>query len=123
VRKIEVVGVAQREILAASLGDASTNPSCKDGTVQATVHAKRFSPTVKVATVMTHPNDNRTYGVHHEGRTATLVPGQPVTVFYGTMLAGDWILSAPVENGQTCETVPPVLVIAVNTACLAEEHP
>ena len=124
VQEIEVAtGTSRREALTASLGDPSATPSCGEGRVTATVHAKRFSPHVKVATVASHPTDGRTYEVQHAGRSAILTPGNVLTVFRGTPLAGDWILSAPVGNGNTCETVPPVLVVDVNTECLAEGTP
>lgn len=120
VQEIEVAGESRREALTASLGDASTTPSCNEGKVRATVHANRFSPKVKVATVVSHPNDGRTYEVQHAGRSATIAPGEVVSVFLETPLEGEWMLSAPVGEGQTCESVPPVLVIDVNTQCLAE---
>lgn len=123
VQEIEVAGVSRREALTASLGDDSATPSCSEGTVRATVHANRFSLKVKVATVVSHSNDGRTYEVQHAGRSATIAPGEVVSAFRDTPLAGDWTLSAPVGDGQTCETVPPVLVIDVNTQCLAEGNP
>ena len=52
VQEIEVAGESRREALTASLGDASATPSCSEGKVRATVHANRFSPKVKVATVV-----------------------------------------------------------------------
>lgn len=124
VQEIEVAaGAPRREVLTASLGDATSTPSCTEGRVTATVHAKRFSPQVKVATVLSHPNDGRTYTVQHAGRAAILTPGTVLGDFRDTPLAGDWTLSAPVGEGQTCETIPPVLVINVNTQCLAEGRP
>ena len=124
VQEIEVAaGAPRREVLTASLGDAASTPSCKEGRVTATVHARHFSPQVKVATVVSHPNDGRTYEVQHAGRSAIIMPGEVLAVFRGTPLAGDWTLSAPVGEGQTCETVPPVLVLDVNTQCLAEGNP
>lgn len=124
VQEIVVLGgEAKRETLTASLGDASSTPSCSDGKVRATVHAKRFSPKVKVATVVSHPEDGRTYEVEHAGRSASIKPGEVVSAFLDTPLAGDWTLSAPVSEGQTCESVPPVLVIDVDTQCLGEGNP
>jgi hypothetical protein len=124
VQEIEVAaGSSRREILAASLGNPASTPSCTDGRVRATVHAANFSPHLKVATVVSHPNDGRTYEVQHAGRSAILAPGAVLTVFEGTALAGDWILSAPVGEGETCATVPPVLVLDVTTQCFAEGTP
>lgn len=124
VQEIEVTpGTSRREVLTASLGGSSSTPSCVEGRVTATVHARHFSPQIKVATVVSHPNDGRMYEVHHAGRSAILVPGAVLTAFEGTPLAGDWILSAPVGEGETCETVPPVLVLDVTTQCFVESNP
>ena len=121
VQEIEVLrGEAKQEELAASLGDPLAAPGCKGGKVWATVHAKRFSSNVKVATVASNQKDDRIYEVEHAGLSATVSPGNVVTAFRGTPIAGDWALSASVGAGQTCATVPPVLVIDVVTQCVAE---
>jgi hypothetical protein len=120
-QEIEVVGgAAEREVLAASLGDPAAAPGCKAGKVWATVHAKRFSSDMRVATVSSHPHDDRIYSVEHAGAHATVSPGTAVVAFEGTPLAGEWVLTAPVPAGQTCATVPPVLVIDVVTRCVPE---
>ena len=121
VQEIEVLrGEAKREMLTASLGDPAAAPGCKGGKVWVTVHAKRFSSNVKVATVASNQKDDRIYEVEHAGLSATVSPGNVVTVFRGTSIAGDWALSASVGDGQTCATVPRVLVIDVVTQCVAE---
>jgi hypothetical protein len=121
VHEIEVVrGEAKHEKLTASLGDPAATPGCNGGKVWATVHVKRFSSKVKVATVASHQKDDRIYEVEHAGLTATVPPGHVVTVFRGTSIAGDWVLSASVGEGQTCATVPRVLVIDVVTQCVDE---
>lgn len=123
VQEIEVLeGEAKREELAASLGDPAATPGCKGGKVWATVHAKRFSSNVKVATVASNQKDDRIYHVEHAGLSATVSPGNVVTTFRGIPIAGDWTLSASVGDGQTCATVPPVLVINVVTQCVAEDN-
>lgn len=122
VQEIEVLrGKAKQEELVASLGDPAAAPGCKGGKVWATVHAKRFSGSVKVATVASNQKDDRIYQVEHAGLFATVSPGNVVTAFRGTPIAGDWALSASVGDGQTCATVPPVLVINVVTQCVAED--
>lgn len=122
VQEIEVLrGEAKREALTASLGDPAAAPGCEGGKVWATVHAKRFSSNVKVATVASYQKDDRIYEVEHSGFSATLSPGNEVKVFSGTPIAGEWVLSTSVGDGQTCATVPPVLVINVVTQCVAED--
>jgi len=81
------------------------------------VHAKRFSSEVKVATVASHFGDDRTYQVEHAGIRAVVMPGAAVSDFGGTPLAGDWLLTATIRKGETCATVPPVLVIDAVTRC------
>jgi hypothetical protein len=112
-----LVTAATTEPLTASLGDPAAQPGCKGGRVWATVHAKRFSSGVKVATVASHPGDDRTYQVEHAGIRATVVPGAAASDFAGTPLAGDWLLTAAIRQGETCATVPRVLVIDVLTRC------
>ena len=120
-QEIEVLaGTSKREVLAASLGDPAASPGCNEGKVWATVRAKRFSNDVKVATVSSHQRDDRTYEVEHAGIRASLSPGVVLTSFEGTTLAGDWALTAPLANGQTCATAPRVLVIDVVTQCMPE---
>jgi len=85
--------------------------------VWASIHAKRFSSDVKVATVASHPGDDRAYKIRHAGITAVVEPGAASSEFAGTMLAGDWLLTAPIRKGETCATVPRVLVIDVVTRC------
>jgi hypothetical protein len=112
-----LVTTATTEPLTASLGDPEASPGCKGGRVWATVHVKRFASDVKVATVTTHPGDDRTYRVEHAGVRAQVKPGMTSSDFAGTPVAGDWALSAPVGKGQTCATVPPVLVVDAVTRC------
>jgi hypothetical protein len=103
--------------LTASLGDPAAQPGCRGGRVWASVHAKRFSSEVEVATVASHPGDDRTYQVEHAGIHAIVTPGAPSSDFAGKPLAGDWLLSSPIGKGETCATVPRVLVIDAVTRC------
>jgi len=121
VQEIEVAsGVATKETLAASLGDPAASPGCSGGKVWASVHARRFSSDVRVATVASHPTDERSYEVEHAGIRAAVSPGTVVTAFARSPLAGDWFLTAPLGPDETCATVPPILVIDVVTECRPE---
>lgn len=106
------------ETLAASVGDTAASPGCNGGKVWATVHVRRFAADVKVATVAAHPGDGRTYDVQHGDLHATVAPGTVATVFAGTPIAGDWLLTTPLGDRQTCATVPHNLVIDVFTQCV-----
>lgn len=118
---IEVKTPADKpEVLTASVGDVAASPGCGEGKVWATVHAQRFAPGVRVATVAAHPGDDRRYDVQHAGLHATIAPGEVAAAFAGTPIAGDWLLAAPLGSGQTCATVPHNLVIDVLTQCTPE---
>jgi hypothetical protein len=121
-QEIEVSTSTEKpEALTASMGDAQAQPGCNGGTVWATVHAEHFAADVKVAAVTSHSGDSRIYDVRHAGRRATVAPETLTTVFAGTPIAGDWILSTPLIDGQSCATIPRNLVIDVITQC-APEH-
>jgi hypothetical protein len=111
------------EPLTASLADASAG--CGDGKVWATVHAQRFSPDVKVATVASHAGDDRTYDVQHAGRNAKVTPGAPTASLAGSALVGDWVLTSPLRPGETCgtPTLPRSLVVDVFTQCVPGSGP
>jgi hypothetical protein len=110
------------EPLTASMGDAQARPGCSSSKVWATVHAKHFAADVKVATVTAHPGDGRIYDVQHAGLRATVAPETPTTAFAGTPIAGDWVLSTMLSDGQTCASIPHNLVVDVITQCVPEQH-
>jgi hypothetical protein len=100
------------------MGDTKARPGCGGGKVWATVHAEHFAADVKVATVTAHPGDGRIYDVEHAGLRARVAPGSLATEFAGTPIAGDWVLTTPLSNGQTCATIPHNLVVDVITQCV-----
>ena len=109
--------------LTVSIGD----PSAKCGAegVSATVHPKRFSDDIKVATVAAHSGDPRSYDVEHRGVHARVAPGQSSTAFAGTPITGDWVLTSPLQPGEACgtPTLPHNLVVDVFTQCVPGAHP
>jgi len=120
-QEIEVVADGQEsEVMIASLSDAKASPGCGDGKVWATIHAERFANNVRVATVASHPSDNRIYEVMHSGVSAEISPDKPSTRFAGTPVAGDWALRVPLAADQTCETIPHNLVIDITLQCAGE---
>ncbi len=122
IQEIEVRTPTEKpEALTASMGDAQAQPGCSGGKVWATVRAEHFAADVKVATVTAHSGDGRIYDVQHAGRRATVAPATLTTVFAGTPIAGDWILSTPLIDGQTCATIPRNLVVDVITQCVPEQ--
>jgi hypothetical protein len=119
IQEIEVRAPSEKpEILVASMGDVKARPGCGGGKVWATVHAERFAGDVKVATVAAHQGDVRIYEVDHAGLHSTVAPGIMTTAFAGTAISGDWVLTVPLSNGQTCATIPHNLVVDVTTKCL-----
>jgi hypothetical protein len=120
-KEIEVRDPASTpEVLAASLGDPDAQPGCDGGKAWATIHVKRFAADVKVATVATHPGDNRVYEIQHAGVHASAAPGGQTIAFSGTPIMGDWLVSTPLTAGQTCRTIPHNLVVDVITQCVPE---
>jgi hypothetical protein len=121
-QEIEVTSLAEKpKPLTASLGDAKASPGCRSGMVWATVHVQHFSTDVRVATVVAHPGDNRNYEVRHEGYYAIVAPGLSTTSFEGTAIAGDWVLTTALSQGQTCATIPHNLVVDVISQCVPEQ--
>jgi hypothetical protein len=121
-QEIEVISAkAKPEALTASMGDAQAIPGCSSGKVWATVRAQHFAADLKVAIVTAHPSDDRLYDVQHAGRRATVAPGKVTTVFAGTPIAGDWVLSTPLSDRETCATIPHNLVVDVITQCVPEQ--
>jgi hypothetical protein len=123
VQEIEVTNPSETaEVLAASMGDSKARPGCSSGKVWATVHVERFAADVKVATVASHPGDDRAYEVEHAGLHASVAPGTIATTFEGKPIAGDWLLTVPLNSGQTCATIPRNLVVNVITQCARMDH-
>jgi hypothetical protein len=121
IQEIDVSGSAPTvEPLTASLADDEAAPGCDAGSVWATVHPKRFTQDITVATVRSHPGDGRTYRVRHAGVEATVAPGIVVHEFAGRPLLGDWVLTSPLAPGETCgtPTLPRSLVVDVLTQCV-----
>ncbi len=108
------------EVLMASMADVNARPGCGGGKAWATVHAERFAPDVKVATVAA--GDSRIYEVEHAALHATVAPGAMTTAFAGTTIAGDWILTVPLGSGQTCATIPHNLVVDVIAQCVRKAN-
>jgi hypothetical protein len=122
-QEIEVTNPSQNpESLTASMGDVKSQPGCSGGKVWATVHAEHFATEMKVATVTSHIGDSRIYDVQHAGLRATVAPGTSTMAFAGTPIAGNWVLSTTLGEGQTCVSVPRNLVVDVITQCLPEQH-
>jgi hypothetical protein len=118
IQEIEVRAPSEPpEVLVASMADNNARPGCGGGKAWATVHAERFSGDVKVATVSAHPGDGRIYQVDHAGLHSMVAPGTTTMAFAETAIAGDWVLTVPLSNGQTCETIPHNLVVDVITQC------
>jgi len=121
-QEIEVTTPTEKpEALTASMGDAKALPGCSSGKVWATVHVQHFAANVKVATVTAHPGDGRIYDVQHAGLHATVAPDASTTAFAGAPIEGDWVLTTPLSNGQTCATIPHNLVIDIITQCRPEQ--
>lgn len=109
------------ETLTASMGDAQTQRGWSGGKIWATVRAEHFAADLKVATVTAHSGDGRIYDVKHAGRRATVAPATLTTVFAGAPIAGDWILSTPLIDDQTCATIPHNLVVNVTTQYVPQQ--
>ncbi len=122
-QEIEVTTATEKpEVLTASMGDAKASPGCSGGKVWATVHAQHFAANMNVATMSAHPGDRRIYEVQHAGLHATVAPEASTAAFAGVPIEGDWVLTTPLSNGQTCATVPRNLVIDVITQCRPEQE-
>jgi hypothetical protein len=118
VQQIDVLQSPQTpEPLTVSLADPSAG--CGNGKVWATVHAKAFSNSVKVATVGVRPNDQRTYQISHGGIDGTVAPGATSTPWAGSPIVGDWVLTSPLLSGESCgPTLPANLGVDVFTQCV-----
>jgi hypothetical protein len=90
------------EPLVASLADPGAG--CADGKVWATIHAKNFSPDIKVAAIARRNGDDRTYQITHGGVQGDLGPENDTKAFQGTPIFGDWIILSPLRAGEACHT-------------------
>jgi hypothetical protein len=121
---VRQIRMERPEPLTASLGDADASPGCAAGKIFATVHAKRFTPDIKVTTVTSRAEDDRSYEVDHGGLHATVQAGVVVTSFKGLPIEGDWSLSTPLRPGETCQTTTLAsLGIQVFTECPTGRKP
>ena len=124
IQDVDVNTARGTERLAASLGDPSAQPGCESGNrVWATVHARNFAAAIKVGSVAAHPGDPRTYDVQHANLKVRVSPGAVSTQLAGVPIQGDWLLSATLAPGETCDKVPNGLVVDVFTQCVPGSQP
>jgi hypothetical protein len=109
--------------ITASLADPGSE--CDAGAIRATAKAFHFADNLKVATVEPLPGDRRNYVVAHAGIQTTLAPGRVDTHFGGLPVAGDWLITTPLQPGEVCgtPTLPHNLAINVTAQCVGEGTP
>jgi hypothetical protein len=115
--RIQQIRMARPELLTVSLDDSTAG--CDADSVWATVHARRFAPTLHASRVIAKAEDGRAYRIEHLGASASLAAGDSTTTFSALPVLGDWKLVSPLNAQETCGTpsLPPSLTIEVLTEC------
>jgi len=107
-----------------SVADPAHPASCTDSTlsVTAVTPASAWSDRAIVGGVTTLAEDKHRYHIEHAGVKVDLAPGQVSQALQGTPVAGEWLLSVALLEGEKCRTptVPRNLGIQLVAACNRE---
>jgi hypothetical protein len=105
------------------VGQSVADPSatCAGSTlgVTATAPAEAWSAKALVGDVVPLAEDKHTYHIEHAGVKADLAPGGTSSAFKGTPVAGAWLLSLTLLDGEKCgaQSVPHNLGIQLAAVC------